>query len=250
MGPNGDANFEAGSRVIATDGDRPAVGLDYLLGDGETETRAAGISGPSVVQPDESSEDPVPLVGWYARTVVGDDQDCLIIPPGQGDGDTAAGVARRVGDHVRHGSAKFVGVALQLDRRDAADIDRHGRGDLLTGGLVANYFVQVDRRPTLGERALVGSGQSQQVIHEVLDPLELRLDSVCGLLPVRRLGMRTIDLELRQGRRQGAAQFMGRVGYETPLPGLRLLETLEHVVHGASQSSNFVSPAGVGYPTV
>ncbi len=92
----------------------------------------------------------------------------------------------------------------------------------------------------LADDALVGSGDEQQVVGESLEPDGLVEDAGMGGQQVGLLRMSEVHLELGADARERAAELVGRVGHEALLSLSRVVDALEHVVHGASEVGNLI----------
>jgi hypothetical protein len=116
--------------------------------------------------------------------------------------------------------------------------------------LVEDHVVEVNRPAVQLEGVLVGTGQQQEVLDQVLEPQPLGPHALgqghrAGPLRVRQghLGV------LAQAGHRGA-ELVGGVGDEPPLPLLGPLQAFEHAVHGGRQPGDLVAGGGRGHPAV
>jgi hypothetical protein len=81
---------------MAVDENRTAVSFNNIAHDRQPEAAAARVTRPRLVDPGESLEDPLALVGWYPRSVVGHPQLRHPIGFREVEGHETTGMARRI----------------------------------------------------------------------------------------------------------------------------------------------------------
>jgi hypothetical protein len=110
----GQAHDEPCTRPVVFYGQRPAVVLHDLAGDGESEAGARGVRCPGVVQSSEAFKDALPVLGSDAGTVISDrDLDgSVVFSDCQRDG--GGGMPFGVLEQVADGSRQLPWIAFDL----------------------------------------------------------------------------------------------------------------------------------------
>ncbi len=157
--------------------DRPVVSGDDLLDDRQTETAPAGVPSACLVEPHEPVEDPLPVVRGDPGAVVLDDELDAVTGVTHGDGQGGVGVPGRVVDEVLHHLGQREPVSANPSGPDSGGVDRES-GPADAAGRRECQVVEIHVVVRLRERALVGPGQEQQLLHEPLDARGLLEDGV------------------------------------------------------------------------
>ena len=231
------------------DRDRPAVGGDDLLDDGQPESAPAGVAGARLVEPHEPLEDPFPLVLRDPGTVVVDAQLHLVacLPDGHRDRcvGMAGGVVDEVADHLRErGPVAPDPAGCHTGRVDVEPVAAY------PARLGERQVVEVDVMEGAEDRPLVGPGEQQELFDETLHPRRLLEHGVRQLALGQGTRMGARDLGRLPDARERRAQLVGGVGDELLLPVAGVLETSEHLVHGQREPVDLVAGARLGHPPV
>jgi hypothetical protein len=165
--------------VVGVDADGAVVALDDVAGDREAEAATAA-GGARVVETREAFEDPLVLVGWDARTVVGDAEDRRVVALRQGEGDPCAGVTGGVVDEVSYGPGELIGVAVDLGGGDGRAVDVDTTAGPNARGIAHHDVVEVDGLAADGESTGVAASQVEEVFHEALEGGDLVKDASVG----------------------------------------------------------------------
>ena len=88
------------------------------------------------------------------------------------------------------------------------------------------------------------AGEQQEVVGESLETDHLLEHAFECRGRIGAVGVGEVDLQLRSHAGQWTAQLVGCVGDEPSLAPARLVDSLEHVVHRAGESHNFVVAFG------
>ncbi len=147
----------------------------------------------------------------------------------------------RVVEQVAHDPFELASAAVHPAGRHSVGQDRRPIGE--SADLVEHDVVEVD--DGVGQRLgrLVEPRQLEQLVDHVLEPLVVGEDPPCDVGPVGIGPAPLCDLDRRSDRRDRAAQLVRRVGHESSLPLGRVLEPLQHRVHGARQLVDLVTGA-------
>ena len=145
------------------------MGGDDLLDDRQAETAAAGVAGAGLVEPHEPVEDALALVLGDPGAVVVDDELDAVIGLADGEGDAAS--ACRAALSTRF-CTTCASAAWSPRTRPAPtpEVSTRETGPADTAGLRQRQVVEVDVVARPRDRALVGPGEQQQLLHEPLHP--------------------------------------------------------------------------------
>src|SRR6185437_11322455 len=110
------------------------------------------------------------------------------------------------------------------------DLDAVARTDIF------DQVVEVDGGPR-GGRPGLGPGQQQEVVDQPAEPLDVDEDVVPDRCPVPE-ALRDFQLYSNAGQR--AAQLVGGIGDERPLPGARPRQPVDHVVQRSREPMDLV----------
>ena len=221
--------------------DRAAVGLDDGAHDRQAQPAATAVPVARLLETGEPVEHPVPL----------------------GLGDRAARRCRPSDDHVapvvrgRRGRRRPSCVEPRCPRGcgwpgepAGSPVTRAAAIEAVTGkstvarsrrDLDIDQVVEIDVLQRQ-RKAVVGLGQGQQVVDEAAACAAPpgRDDLVAARVVLRSAWCRG-DVDGGADRGQRAAQLVGRVADEPPRRGVRLLQPVEHEVHGLGQPGDLVA---------
>src|SRR5215217_4574688 len=218
---------------LALDVDRAPVQVHVLERDGQPESGAAEGPGPVHVGAVEALEDVGQVLGRDALALVGDGDDHVTTTPAHPDPDVALdgvlnGVLDQVGEHPVEPAGvggdqrlALTGVHLETDVDLAAVGDRVERVDHLV-----EQAAEVDLDRLQVDHAGVEAADLQQVLEQVLEPLQLAFQQHGGPLGIRRqAGPGGVDVVGGHAHRgQWGAQLVADVGDE---PGLEAADVLQ-----------------------
>ena len=210
--------------------------LDDALGQRQSQTGPARVSGPALLEAGEAGEHLLAVLRGDAVAVVGDGQhDPRPLLP-DGDHHTAATVAGGVVEQVAHHAGQLVAVAPHPAGRHPRQVERHVAHP---GALRHDQLVDVDVGART-EAALLQSGHGEQVADQVIEAVVLGEHGPRHRRPVDVVGVAQGRLDLGADRRHRGAQLVAGVGDELALLDRRLLQPVEHVVHGDRQQCDLV----------
>ncbi len=157
-------------------------------------------------------------------------------------------MAQRVVQEVGDQAIESSGIAHHLRGANPRGVEGDRRARASPKGRLQHDVVEVDR---LGRRCdALGSGQVEEIVHEVLQARDLVEGAAVRGHEVSSLGMGQVDLELGPHPRQRTAELVGRVGDQASLLVRRPLEAIEHPVHGLRQARDLVAGLGHGDPMI
>jgi hypothetical protein len=179
-------------------------------------------------------------------TVVVDLDDDAPLDRPDASGDAGDCVPGRVVEEVADDPGEVLGVPADLPGGHAGEVNP----DLapLAAGLRDDEIVQVDQFSCCDRRrrSMFATSDEEEVVDEALHAYVLVEDFACRLPPATIVRSGECDLEFVTDDGDGGAQFVGRVGHESGLAPMRVLETVEHAVHRGSESSDLVTWRGDG----